>query len=312
MSAETDIKISERSSESGGVSTDAPAHSKYGREASAEDIKPAAKKVKLRLDAASNAGRKPVNAERRSETDITIDDSAPSIVYEDNHILVAIKPQNMPSQGDSSGDLDFLSQLKEYLVKKYNKPGNAYLGLLHRLDRPTGGVMVFAKTSKAASRISEQIRGGDFEKTYAAVTVGRPNRTGRVEHYLVKDEKTNTVTLAPASLAGVKRAESDIRVVQEKNGLSLVSVKLITGRTHQARVQLKALGSPIAGDKRYGGDKYLAAPHLALWAYKLSFVHPVTGEAMKFISLPPDEQPWSLFDIDELVDLVRPGEHRHY
>lgn len=265
-------------------------------------------KVKLRLDAAKDDGKKP----KKADEQITVSDDGPTILYEDNHILVAVKPQNVPSQADSSGDPDFLTMLKDYLVKKYNKPGNAYLGLLHRLDRPTGGVMVFAKTSKAAGRLSEQIRGGDFEKTYAAVVSGRPNRVGRIEHYLVKDEKTNTVTLAPASLTGAKRAESDVRIVDDKNGLSLVSVRLLTGRTHQARVQLKAVSSPIVGDRRYGGDKYVPAPHLALWAYKLCFTHPVTGEALKFISLPPEEFPWSDFDTDALVDLVRPTEKRHY
>ncbi|MDE7463508.1 MAG: RluA family pseudouridine synthase [Clostridiales bacterium] len=267
-----------------------------------------ATKVKLRLDAAVDTKSKKPTADEP----ITVSDDGVTVLYEDNHILVAVKPQNVPSQADSSGDPDFLSMLKDYLVKKYNKPGNAYLGLLHRLDRPTGGVMVFAKTSKAAGRLSEQIRSGDFEKTYAAVVSGRPNRTGKIEHYLVKDEKTNTVTLAPASLTGAKRAESDIKILEEKDGLSLVSVRLLTGRTHQARVQLKALSSPIAGDRRYGGDKYVPAPHLALWAYKLAFTHPVTGEALKFISLPPDEFPWSEFDTDALVDLVRPTEKRHY
>ena len=273
-----------------------------------EPIARPATKVKLRLDAAVDTKSKKQTADEA----ITVSDDGITVLYEDNHILVAVKPQNVPSQADSSGDPDFLSMLKDYLVKKYNKPGNAYLGLLHRLDRPTGGVMVFAKTSKAAGRLSEQIRSGDFEKTYAAVVSGRPNRTGKIEHYLVKDEKTNTVTLAPASLTGAKRAESDVKILEEKDGLSLVSVRLLTGRTHQARVQLKALSSPIAGDRRYGGDKYVPAPHLALWAYKLSFTHPVTGESLKFISLPPDEFPWSEFDTDALVDLVRPTEKRHY
>lgn len=273
------------------------------------ESKPAVKTVKLRLDV-KDVVRARKTAEQEAEE--ALDKDAPTVLFEDNHVLVAVKPQNVPTQADSSGDDDFLSMLKRYLIKKYNKPGDAYLGLLHRLDRPTGGVMVFAKTSKAASRLSEQIRGGDFEKTYAAVTVGRPNRTGEIEHYIVKDEKTNTVTLAPSTLAGVKRAVSHVSIVDESGGLTLVSVKLITGRTHQARVQLKALGAPIVGDKRYGGDKYLPAPHLALWAYKLAFTHPVSGEVLRFIALPPEEQPWTEFNTDALVDLVRPVERNHY
>ncbi len=265
-------------------------------------------KIKLRLDVKDVV--RPRTAETEPEAEATDDgEFKPTVLFEDNHLLVVVKPQNMPTQGDESGDPDLLSSLKEYLVKKYDKPGEAYLGLLHRLDRPTGGVMVFAKTSKAAARLSEQIRAGDLEKTYAAVVVGRPNRNGRVEHYLLKDEKTNTVTLAPSTLEGVKRAVSDINVVQESGGRSLVSVKLLTGRTHQARVQLKALGSPIAGDAKYGGDKYVPTPHLALWAYRLSFAHPVTGEPMTFLCEPPAERPWSEFNTSALVDVDRPVEH---
>ena len=256
-------------------------------------------KVKLRLDV-KDVVRKP---KEKSE-----DDGGITVLYEDNHLLVVLKPQNIPTQADDSGDPDMLSMLKKYLVEKYNKPGDAYLGLVHRLDRPTGGVMVFAKTSKAASRLCEQIKDLDseFEKTYLAVVSGRPSRTGRVEHYLVKDEKANTVSVAPSSLEGAKKAVSIIRVEQEKSGLSLVSVQLLTGRSHQARVQLKALGSPIAGDVRYAGDKLVKSPHLALWAYKLVFMHPVTGEKLKFLALPPDEFPWNMFDTEAFADTVRP------
>lgn len=163
------------------------------------DVKTSAKKVKLRLDV-KDVVRKRDGADNGEDGGITV-------LYEDNHLLVVLKPQNVPTQADSSGDEDLLARLKDYLVKKYNKQGNAYLGLVHRLDRPTGGVMVFAKTSKAAARLCEQIRSddGEFEKTYAAVVVGRPNRTGRVEHYLVKDAQANTVTVAPSSLEGAKR-----------------------------------------------------------------------------------------------------------
>lgn len=260
------------------------------------------KKVKLRLDA------KDVVRKKRDESEP--DDGAPIILYEDNHLLVAVKPQNMPTQADSSGDLDFLSQLKQYLVKKYNKPGEAYLGLVHRLDRPTGGVMVFAKTSKAAARLCEQIKDKDseFEKTYLAVTSGRPNRTGKVEHYLAKDAQTNTVTVVPASMEGAKLAQSEITLVSEQRGLHLVTVRLITGRPHQARVQLKTLGAPIVGDARYAAkSKQVKSPHLALWAYKLVFSHPVTGDKMIFVAAPPEELPWTLFNTDGLIDFVRPA-----
>ena len=147
-------------------------------------------KVKLRLDVKDVVSKRAPKDDER-----TADDGAPVILFEDNHLLVAVKPHNVPSQADSSGDPDMLTLLKDYLVKKYDKKGEAYLGLVHRLDRPTGGVMVFAKTSKAAARLCEKIRdGGDeFEKTYLAVTSGRPNRTGRVEHYLVKEDRKSVV-----------------------------------------------------------------------------------------------------------------------
>lgn len=284
-----------------GESNSADEYKKDGGEAA----QPAKSRIKLRLDV-------PDKVRKRDAEESSGDDGTPEILYEDNHILVVVKPQNIPTQADISGDADMLTILKQYLIKKYDKPGDAYLGLLHRLDRPTGGVMVFAKTSKAASRLSEKIRSGDFEKTYAAVTVGRPNRTGRVEHFLIKDEKTNTVTLAPSTLEGVKRALSEVRVIDEKDGCSLVSVKLLTGRTHQARVQLKALGAPIVGDGKYAGEKYKSAPHLALWAYRLCFAHPVSGDIMTFLSEPPSEFPWNMFDTARIVDFNNPVSSGHY
>ena len=266
-----------------------------------------ATKVKLRLDV-KDVVRKRTEPEKSDDID------GISVLYEDNHLLVVLKPQNVPSQGDSSGDEDMLTRLKKYLVEKYNKPGEAYLGLVHRLDRPTGGVMVFAKTSKAASRLCEQIRDLDseFEKTYLAVVAGRPSRTGKIVHYLVKDEKANIVTVAPSSLDGAKKAEADIKILDENDGLSLVSVNLVTGRSHQARAQLKALSSPIVGDVKYAGDKLVKSPHLALWAYKLVLTHPVTGEKLKFLAMPPDEFPWNRFDVESLVDVVRPQDSGHY
>lgn len=263
------------------------------------------KKVKLRLDVK--------DVVRPRDAEIAPDDGI-TVLYEDNHLLVVLKPQNIPSQADSSGDKDLLTELKEYLVKKYDKKGDAYLGLVHRLDRPTGGIMVFAKTSKAAARLCEQIKSddGDFEKSYLAVTSGKPTRTGRIEHYLVKDLKANTVVVAPSTLEGAKKAVSEIAIKDDRDGIALVELKLLTGRSHQARVQLKALGSPIVGDFRYAGDKLIKSPHLALWAYKLVFLHPVTGDKMKFIALPPQEFPWTEFDTSSLVDIVRPQSGNHY
>ena len=177
-----------------------------------------------------------------------------TVLYEDNHLLVVLKPQNMPTQGDASGDNDLLSLVKKYVKEKYDKPGEAFVGLVHRLDRPTGGVMVFAKTSKAASRLSEQLRDGSFEKRYLAVLVGLPrDRQARLTNYLKKDEKNNMVTVVPAAIEGAKRAELVYKVVELTPKLSLVDIKLFTGRSHQIRVQMQHIGTPVFGDVRYGG-----------------------------------------------------------
>ena len=263
-------------------------------------------RVVIRLDAVGSAENGGGKASAQAKPDERTIDAGFDILHEDNHIIVVVKPRNIPTQADKSGDDDMLTKIKAYLIKKYNKPGDAYVGLLHRLDRPTGGVMVFAKTSKAASRISEQIREEEVEKTYCAVTVGRPNRVGRIEHYLEKNEKTNTVSVVPFTVEGAKKAVSNITVLDENDGLNLVRVELLTGRSHQARVQLNALGAPIVGDTKYAGDKLVKCPYLALWAYKLSFSHPVTGDIMTFFAQPPDEFPWNLFDTAALVTSARP------
>ena len=162
-----------------------------------------------------------------------------NILFEDNQIIVVEKPQNVPSQGDASGDNNMLDMVKAYIKEKYNKPGNVFCGLVHRLDRPTGGVMVFAKTSKSASRLSEQFKTDDVHKIYFAVVVGCPKvKKGHLVHFLKKDEKNNMVEIVPQSTEGAKRAELDYEVLEEKNGYSLVKINLITGRSHQARVHL--------------------------------------------------------------------------
>lgn len=222
------------------------------------------------------------------------------ILYEDNHIIVVVKPQNVPSQGDSSGDDDMLSVVKRYLKEKYGKTGNAYAGLVHRLDRPTGGVMVFAKTSKAASRLSESIRDGELSKSYLCVTNGKlPEKEGKLTHYLKKNAVTNTVYVVPEATEGAKKAELIYDVMEEKGNYQLVLVRLITGRGHQIRVQLSTCHATICGDKKYGSNDPCK---LALWSTVLKFNHPVTKELMTFIAYPPeDETPWKSFDIDKVL-----------
>lgn len=226
------------------------------------------------------------------------------IVYEDNHIIVVLKPQGVPTCGDESGDDSLLEGVRRYLKVTYEKPGNVYVGLIHRLDRPTGGVMVFAKTSKAASRLSEQMRGGDFEKKYFAVLVGTPKEPQKtLVNYLKKNPVNNMVYLCPPTTDGAKMASLDYRVLQEREGLCLAEVRLHTGRTHQIRVQMAGLGHPVYGDMRYGGENAKKG-WLALWAYSLSFTHPVTKERMRFMVQPPaDNAPWKYFDLDKPFEL---------
>ena len=223
------------------------------------------------------------------------------IIYEDNHIIVVIKPQNVPSQPDSTKDEDMLTKVKNYVKEKYNKPGEAYVGLVHRLDRPTGGLMVFAKTSKAASRLTEQMKNGEFDKKYLAVLVGKPKyETDRLVHYLKKDEKNNIVKVVPMLENEAKRAELQYTILDSNQKLSLAEIKLYTGRSHQIRAQMSTIGNAVFGDVKYGGD-IVKGYNLALWAYKLVFVHPVTKKIMNFISFPPEtETPWKFFNYSKL------------
>ncbi len=220
-----------------------------------------------------------------------------NILYEDNHIIVVLKPQMVASCPDESGDKNLLDTVKEYIKTQYNKPGNAYVGLVHRLDRPTGGVMVFAKTSKAAARLSAQIKEGGFEKRYYAVLCGAPaEKKGTLENYLRKNSVNNTVYVCTQTEEGARFASLEYEIKQEVNGLALAEIKLGTGRTHQIRVQTAAINCPVYGDMRYGGEKAVKG-RLALWAYSLKFTHPTTGEKMRFIVEPPKENnPWKLFD----------------
>lgn len=224
------------------------------------------------------------------------------ILFEDNHMIVVSKPQNVPSQEDSSGDKDMLSIVKDYIKEKYNKPGNVFVGLVHRLDRPTGGVMVFAKTSKCASRLSEQFENGEAQKTYFCIVVGRPRESkGRLTHFLKKNERTNIVEIVPQLSEGAKKAELEYEVLDSKDGFSLVRCTLITGRSHQIRVQMKAIGTPIFGDVKYGGENARKGL-LNLFAVRLSLLHPTTKDRMVFINYPPEtEKMWNIFDIEKFL-----------
>lgn len=219
------------------------------------------------------------------------------IIYEDNHLLVVQKPVNVLSQEDETNDKDMLTILKEYIKEKYNKPGNVYLGLVHRLDRPVGGVMIFAKTSKAASRLSEQVRNKTFKKTYFAVIHGNMNKKDTLKDYLYKDSKTNIVTVVKKGYPNSKDAELDYEILESEDNLSLVKINLKTGRSHQIRVQFASRGHALYGDQKYGKNVNKVGQQIALWSNSIEIVHPITKEKQIFKSIPPDEYPWNLFNI---------------
>ena len=215
------------------------------------------------------------------------------VLYEDNHLLVVVKPPNIPSQADSSGDDDMLTVLKRYIAEKYNKPGAVYLGLVHRLDRPVGGVMVFARTSKAASRLSETFRTHEQDRRYLAVVEGEIKGEKQLTDYLLKDAKTGMVRCVKAGAPGAKEARLKTAHVAHKEGLTLTQVQLFTGRSHQIRVQHAHAGHPLWGDMRYGHGK--PGRQIALWAWALKLDHPTKKEEMSFFALPPEEGAWRMF-----------------
>ena len=225
------------------------------------------------------------------------------VIFEDNHIIVVEKKPNIPSQADKTEDIDMLSLVKDYIKQKYNKPGNVYLGLVHRLDRPVGGIMVFAKTSKAASRLSEEVRNKTFKKTYLAVVDGKiDNKEGTLEDYLYKDERNNISKVVNKDKKNAKYAclDYNVLVYDEVKNLSLLKINLHTGRHHQIRVQLSNFGHSIFGDQKYGTRGQ--GKQIALWAYELSIVHPTTKEELTFKDLPESVGTWSILKkLDESI-----------
>lgn len=213
-----------------------------------------------------------------------------NIVYEDNHLLVVEKPINIPSQEDNSKDMDLLNMLKEYIKEKYNKPGNVYLGLVHRLDRPVGGLMVFARTSKSASRLSEQIKNKTFTKVYNAVVTGNIEQHNTLKDNLLKDEKSNIVKVHPDG----KEAILEFYKIKQIDDLSLIDIYLKTGRSHQIRVQLANHGYPLYGDQKYNKDSKVGE-QLALFAKKIEFEHPTTKKHMCFELNLPNRYPFKIF-----------------
>lgn len=226
-----------------------------------------------------------------------------SILWADNHLLFVEKPANMPVQADSSGDMDLLSACKGFLRERLGKPGEAYLGLAHRLDRPVGGTMVFARTSKAAARLTAAFAAHTTEKRYFAVGQGACGRELRLRDFLRKEEPSGMVSVVAEGEPGGKEARLAARPLAVREGLTLFEVSLETGRAHQIRVQLRHAGFPLWGDARYGGGR--PGEQIALWAHSLTVPHPTLKTPVTVTSRPPQIGAWRLFG--DILD--QEGEH---
>ena len=218
------------------------------------------------------------------------------ILYEDNHLIAINKMPGELSQGDKTGDLSLIDDVKDYLRRKYDKKGNVYLGLPHRLDRPTSGVILFAKTDKALSRLSDSFRKGEVDKTYYAVVLERPQKSeDRLIHYLVRDEKRNISIAYPREVRGSQKAILSYSLIDESEKYFILSVNLETGRHHQIRSQLKAIGLHIKGDLKYGAPRSNRDGGICLHSRRISLIHPVRKEPLAIIAPLPDDDIWKVF-----------------
>lgn len=215
-----------------------------------------------------------------------------SVIFQDSHLLVVSKPAGMPVQADPSGDPALLDIAKLWLKVTLGRPGNVYLGLVHRLDRPVAGVVLFARTSKAAARLSKQFRERVPEKVYRAVVEGVPEASrGELVHFLRK-EKSLKATVFSRETPGAKEARLGYEVIETLNGASVLEVRLQTGRFHQIRAQLAFIGHPIVGDRKYRAKASLPGRQIALYAHSLTIKHPINKKALCFVSPPPAGWPF--------------------
>ena len=214
-----------------------------------------------------------------------------NILYEDNHIIVVVKPYNVLSQGDSTGDISIMDMIKDYIKKKYNKLGNVHLGLVHRLDRPVGGIMVFARSSKAASRLCKSFNEHKITKKYLAIVKGKVEKSGEYVDYLAKDKDGKAYVTSENE---GKKAVLNFELIEynKENDCSLVSIDLKTGRHHQIRIQFASRGHYLLGDQRYG---VLDNKQISLFSYYLSFTHPVSKEILEFKVFPEKKNYWTIF-----------------
>lgn len=229
------------------------------------------------------------------KTDISIL-SPGQVLLEDNHLLAVNKLPSQIVQGDKTGDIPLSEMAKEYLKNKYHKPGNVFMGVIHRLDRPVSGIVLFARTDKALSRMNELFRNREVQKKYWAVVRGAPpQEKGNLVHYLIKNERTNQSRIVAQTTKGALRSELNYTVLNKGDNYSLVEVELMTGRHHQIRVQLASLGTPVAGDVKYGDRRANDDKSICLHARELSFTHPVQQTPVCIQAPPPEQKYWDIF-----------------
>jgi 23S rRNA pseudouridine1911/1915/1917 synthase len=213
-------------------------------------------------------------------------------LHTDNHLFVVVKPAGIPTVPDASRDTSLFDLVQEAIRVEKQKPGKAFLGVVQRLDRPVGGVLVFARTSKAAARLTAQFKEHTIGRRYWAVTEGVPPREGVVEHTLAKDPATNVVRVVPAGAPGAKLSRTAYRVVAARGRTALVELTPASGRSHQLRVAMASLGTPLVGDRKYGAERPLEDRSVALFAHTLELDHPTTKERLRFSAQPPSEFAW--------------------
>lgn len=221
------------------------------------------------------------------------------ILFEDNHLLIVNKEPSEIVQGDKTGDVCLLDDVKSYIKETYNKPGNVYAGLVHRIDRPVSGAVIFAKTSKALSRMTLKIKEREFSKTYLAIVKNKPpQEVGELSDYMIKNEAQNKSYIVSSNTKGAKLAQLRYRVIGSSDSYYLLEVELITGRHHQIRAQLAHMGCPIKGDLKYGFPRSNPDASISLHAYKLQFEHPTTKNPIIVIAPKPTGNPWDVFRIE--------------
>jgi 23S rRNA pseudouridine1911/1915/1917 synthase len=233
------------------------------------------------------------------------------VLYEDNHLIIVNKAPSEIVQGDKTGDKPLSESIKEYLKEKYHKPGNVFCGVTHRLDRPTSGVVVFAKTSKALSRLNEMFRNGEVDKTYWAIVKNRPPKDeDTLIHYLIKNEKTNKSTAYDSEKPNTKKAILHYKLIAASQKYFLLEVDLETGRHHQIRCQLAKIGCPIKGDLKYGAERSNPDGSISLHARTISFVHPVSKQQIHVVAPVPNDTLWKTLEssVETNVSSIRPEE----